>query len=672
MKGVERMNDIRRDRRALFIVLPLIVLLCLSLWYMRHYYRVSDLSNIDSRSGVFDLTGVDLSTGIVYLQGEVEYIPGILTPEEFSAREKEAEIGNPWNLPSATSRIRILVPDGGTYMLTTGSIDFAHRAYVNGKLIFEAGTPASKAGDFVPGFRQMSLEVSAQNGVIEIIQQGANFVHREGGGHSNIFFGAPAAIQRFLALTFGPEYITVGLFAALFLIHMVLYVVRRSYRPNLIFSVMCLTWMVRTGVTGAKVFYAMFPTLPWQAAFRMEYLCMPAATILMVLLAREIFPGVPQKWFVRTVGAASAAFALLCLTADTVFLSWAILAFEAFFTLAIVYLSIRFAMKVPALARSGQFLIEQTVSLIGFSCFMLAGINDALYHAGIFQALGFTVAFSMTGLAMLIFSFFQMTAMFYGTMRETALAHERERRAEAENEMLTEMNRLKSAFYTDMSHEMKTPLTVIAVNAQFAAQSIGSGTVDEETVTDLNAISTEARRLAQMVTNLVGFGRMQSAGIPLSLSSLLTETARIYQALLTRRDNKLTVEVPSDLPPVEGSADSLIQVLINLLSNANRHTSGGEVSLRAERRDGLVLVSVTDNGEGIPSQMLPHVFERFFHGESGGSGLGLPICKSIIEEYGGEIGIESVEGRGTLVWFTLPVKEGTEGEEYGDNSSGGR
>lgn len=649
-----------KERRVLFVVLPLIVLACISLWYMRNYSRVDDMTRVQSENGVFDLTGTDLDTGLMRLEGDVSYIPGILTPEEFAAREGEAQTGNPWDIPSATSRIQIRVPDDRTYTVTVASIDFAHRAYVNGELRFEAGTPAESEADFVPGHAQMILDVIPENGVIEIIQQGANFVHREGGGHTNLYFGRPEAVRRFLALTFGPEYIIVGLFAALFLVHLVLFIVRRSYKPNLIFSLLCLTWMVRSGVTGAKVFYAMFPALPWQIAFRAEYLSLPIAAFFVVLLAWRIFPGVLQKWFVRTVGAVSAGFGALCLFLNTVSLSYTLLFFEAFFTLAIVYLCIRFVMKAPGLVRGGKFQIEQTVSLISFLFFMLAAVNDALLHAGVYYILGFASAFAMTGLAMLIFSFFQMTAMFYGTMRETALAHERKRRAEAEKEMLSEMNRLKSAFYTDMSHEMKTPLTVIAVNAQFAAQNIEAGAVDEETVTDLAAISAEARRLAQMVTSLVGIGRMQGAEggrASLALDSLVTETARIYQSLFARKKNILTAFTEPELPPVEGNADQLIQVFINLLSNANRHTMEGVVELRAETLEHKVKVSVSDNGAGIPADLLPHVFERYCHGEDGGSGLGLPICREIIREHGGEIDIESTEGKGTTVWFTLPAKE---------------
>ena len=650
-----------REGRILLIVLPLMVVMCLSLWYVRNVYRVDHMTRIELQNGSCDLTGFNFDDGFARLEGEVEYIPGILTPEEFAAREDEVQNGNPWDIPSATSRIRIKVPAGGVYTLNAGSIDYAHRAYVNGQLRFQAGIPAEAAAGFEPGHAEMTLDVTAENGVIEIIQQGANFVHREGGGHSNLYFGSPKAIRTFQALTFGPEYIIVGLFAALFFVHLVLFILRRSYRPNLTFSLLCFAWMIRSGFTGAKVFFAMFPSLPWQAAFRAEYLSLPIASILLVLLARQIFPGIPQKWFVRTVAAVSGAFSLLCLTADTVFLSWALMGFEGFFTLSIVYLCIWFIMKVPAMVRGSRFMTEQTVSLIAFIIFMYAAINDALHHLGIPYYLGFKSSFAMTGLAMLIFSFFQMTAMFYGTMRENALAHQREQKAESEKEMLAEMNRLKSEFYTDMSHEMKTPLTVIAVNAQFAAQNIGMGAVDDETVTDLNAISGEAMRLAQMVSSLVGIGRMQGADglAPLDLNSLLTETVRIYQALFARRDNTLTAVIEPDLPPVSGSADQIIQVLINLLSNANRHTTGGAVSVQAETMETQIRISVIDNGEGITPDLLPHVFERFCHGEHGGSGLGLPICKSIIETHGGKMGINSKEGEGTTVWFTLPVKEDT-------------
>ena len=121
---------------------------------------------------------------------------------------------------------------------------------------------------------------------------------------------------------------------------------------------------------------------------------------------------------------------------------------------------------------------------------------------------------------------------------------------------------------------------------------------------------------------------------------------------------------------MEGSSDQIIQVLINLLSNANRHTRNGKVVVKAEGLNDQVQISVSDNGSGISAELLPHVFDRFWRGGGGGTGLGLTICKTIIEEHGGEIGIESEERKGTRVWFTLPAMKGTGHERNGDNSSG--
>lgn len=647
--------------RVLFIVLPLIVLASLSLWYLRNFYRVefAQMTRVNPVNNDYDLTEIDFSNGFARLQGDLEYIPGLLTPEEYAAREDEAVLGPYWNLHAATSRIIIRVPDDNVYTVTSSSIDYAHRAYYNGELRFQAGVPAERAEDFVPGYAWMEVETRAENGVIELVQQGANFVHRVGGGHGNLYFGRPEIIKRFVALTTYTEAIKVGLFAALFFVHLLLFIIQPNYKPNLYFSLLCFTWAMRNGLTGSKVFYALFPALSWQTAYRLEHLALPAAFILLVLLARRIFPGVMQRWFVMVSAAVAASFAAVCLAADTLLLTWVQLYYNGLYAAAVFYMTARFLIRLPKMAKEKNLHTGQVISLLGFLLFLYAGIHDQLYH----MDAPLLLDFSITDAAMMIFSFFQMTAMFYGTMREAALAHERERRVEAEKEMLSEMNRLKSAFYTDMSHEMKTPLTVIAVNAQFAAQNIGMGVVDEETVTDLNAISTEAKRLAQMVTSLVGIGRMQGTeGGLLSVPPLLTETARIYQSLFARKENTLTVEVASDLPKVEGNADQLIQVLINLLSNANRHTSGGMVIIKGEVFNEQVRVSVTDNGEGIAPELLPRVFDRFCHGKTGGSGLGLSICKTIIEEHGGVIGIESETGRGTRVWFTLPIKEETEDE----------
>lgn len=220
--------------------------------------------------------------------------------------------------------------------------------------------------------------------------------------------------------------------------------------------------------------------------------------------------------------------------------------------------------------------------------------------------------------------------VLYSTSQEIAKIREEKLCALDEAELLTELNRLKNQSYSELSHEMKTPLTVISVNAQLAAMNLETGTPDEETITDIKIISAEASRLTQMVASLSGLGQLQGSGIGynrLSLDALVKTTARSCQILAARHGNILTVDSEPNMPLVFGNADHLTQVLMNLISNANRHTRNGSIIIGVKTRADWVEVSVTDNGEGIDPELLPHVFERFCRGKRGDTGLGLLSVK---------------------------------------------
>jgi len=159
----------------------------------------------------------------------------------------------------------------------------------------------------------------------------------------------------------------------------------------------------------------------------------------------------------------------------------------------------------------------------------------------------------------------------------------------------------------------------------------------------------------------------------LDIAELLREGAETYRALLERQGNRLILNIPETLPPILGSTDILLHVLSNLLSNANRYTRNGDIMISAEveeikngsGEDTQVLkVKATDTGTGIAPEILPDVFRRGV--SDAGTGLGLSICKSAIQAHGGTIGVESIPGEGTIVWFTIPIYEGEQGEEYGD------
>ena len=168
----------------------------------------------------------------------------------------------------------------------------------------------------------------------------------------------------------------------------------------------------------------------------------------------------------------------------------------------------------------------------------------------------------------------------------------------------------------------------------------------------------EIMRMSRLVDNALKMSSLQELGgqhTALDIGGILHTTAEAYRALLEKQSNTLTLRIDENLSPLQGSTDGMVQLFSNLPSNAGAHTQNGEIIVSAGNGNGAVVITVADDGEGIPPGLLPHVLERGVSG-SGGSGLGLAIAKEITEAHGGGIAIASEPGTGTTVTLTLPVQ----------------
>jgi signal transduction histidine kinase len=234
--------------------------------------------------------------------------------------------------------------------------------------------------------------------------------------------------------------------------------------------------------------------------------------------------------------------------------------------------------------------------------------------------------------------------------------------ARHEKEKAEAASKAKGEFLATMSHEIKTPLTVISSHVQKAKRLFETGdsgqtfTKGEAIRHSLTRAQEEIMRTGRLTENALRLASMQERKHqmkPLDISILLKTTAEAYQVVLEKNGNQLIVNITPGLPPVYGDADLLIQVTANLLSNANAHTHDGKIIVTALAANEYVTVTVTDNGSGIPAELLPHVFERQVEGASG-TGIGLSICKEIITSHNGLIEIESENGKGSTVMFRIP------------------
>ena len=235
-------------------------------------------------------------------------------------------------------------------------------------------------------------------------------------------------------------------------------------------------------------------------------------------------------------------------------------------------------------------------------------------------------------------------------------------RAAEEKKMIEKINNLKTEFLGNVAHELKTPLTIVSGYAQDSEQRLLNNNVDKDNEVLLNQmklISSEAERLALMVSQILDItrideGRMSINQINTSITTIIQRTVEAYYPVLNKNNNKLKLDLAYDLPNVYADSDRISQVIVNLLSNAIRHTNNGKIVISTIKEKDFVAVSITDNGAGISEEMLTQLFERYKSGGSG-TGLGLFICEHIVTAHGGKINVESKQNEGTCVKFTLPI-----------------
>jgi len=243
----------------------------------------------------------------------------------------------------------------------------------------------------------------------------------------------------------------------------------------------------------------------------------------------------------------------------------------------------------------------------------------------------------------------------------------KQKELEAANEALNGINRMKTEFLQNIKHEIKNPLHVISLGADFIQQCIRDCCASGEANEALGVIQNEAMRLGRMINGMVELAVLDGAPAnrkKVDLTKVIADCIKTFRIQSDRYKNKFHMEIPDNLPYVYSEEEQMERVLVNLLSNAAEHTRNGEITLSVSADLGYITVKIRDTGEGIDGEFLPGIFERGVFGKNGKS-YGLSICKTIVEAHGGSISIESVRGEGTEVAFTVPVYGGqSETGEY--------
>jgi signal transduction histidine kinase len=256
-------------------------------------------------------------------------------------------------------------------------------------------------------------------------------------------------------------------------------------------------------------------------------------------------------------------------------------------------------------------------------------------------------------------------------IREFVLRHEldqNKRMLEESNQKLLELDQIKSRFFANISHELRTPLTLLLAPLETLLQKF-SRSFDGETREMLVTMHSNGMRLLKLINDLLDLvrlesGRMEIKREPLPVVEFVRGLASAARQVAEDKRLRLETAVAPEVGTVLADRDKLEKVVLNLLFNALKFTpAGGRVELRAAKRDESLVLTVADTGMGISEKNLPHVFDRFWQADGSskrkyqGVGIGLALVKELVELHGGQVSVESQEGKGTIFSVSLPYQK---------------
>ncbi|MEO0840949.1 MAG: response regulator [Cyanobacteria bacterium J06643_5] len=251
-----------------------------------------------------------------------------------------------------------------------------------------------------------------------------------------------------------------------------------------------------------------------------------------------------------------------------------------------------------------------------------------------------------------------------------------------------EVDRMKTDFISTVSHELRTPLTSVLGFASIIQEKLeeevfpllsDDNRKTKKTVRrvkdNINIIISEAERLTTLINDVLDIAKMEAGKLDwkqenINIEEVIERSLAATYALFVNKDLELVKDIQPELPQVICDEDRLIQVLINLISNAVKFTDEGSIICSAKVNNNNIVVSVSDTGSGISQDDQPKVFDKFkqvgeiFTDKPQGTGLGLPICKQIIEHHGGNIWVESELDKGSTFSFSIPIENASPTSEF--------
>ncbi len=652
-------------RRTILITIVFVVIVIIPFTFInRMLTRGITVYSVDMDNGVMDLTGIDFTNGVAMRGANIEcFINELVTPEQIENRTGEFYKSFP-DVSQLTTRIQVLVPENREYMIYFKSTDFVSKIYINGKLQKEIGIIGDSYENTVPRTEYYYFSVYPINGQIEVVQQSANYYSASTAGHYvNISF--PETVKAYITKLQFNDTLRIAIFFTVFIIHLGYFMFHPRLRANIYFSMITLVFFIREGLMGFKMWAALIPEISWFVLFRGEYITACLCCIFFLLYISSFFDKLINKKLLAIFILWNIIYMAIILIAPPMVFTGLMKYYSISLVVIIIYILVRLLMHIRT------FATEQYILLVGMLILFYGVIEDLVFY----QTFAVQTPFmgSGTSVGIMVCVFVQMLALFLRTQRDIYEAREASHQLAIQNTLLDKTNRMKTKFLGNISHELKTPLTIVSNYTELARlHAERKQPKDEYIIRNMKLASSETERIALMVSQLLDVVRIEEASMKydfsrVNIQQLIEQTINNYFPVLNKNHNTIHTMIADNLPYVYADKERIKQVIVNLITNSIRFTKNGEITVGAKPDETYekVIIYVSDTGCGISREQQGHLFERFYTSEekdtgSSGTGLGLYICKSIIEAHDGNISVESELDIGTTMTFMLSVynKEG--------------
>lgn len=622
-------------------------------------------------NGSLDLRGWDASSNkTLALDGEWEFYPGMLLMSKEQEQESVPEavqrinVPSKWNerIQSGTStpygfgsyRLTILVDSGDeVYSIYVPSVRSSSELYINGKRMASSGRPAPEAAEYhAANLPYIATFMANEQGTIELVIQAANYSDpRSGGLVRSLKFGSDSAIYREKQISMGAQYLILAALVIQAVYLMIFYLIERKKVWVYYTSALLSFTLMMMNSSEDKLLHQW---LPVSYASSYKILCL-SQTILVYSLLRMISDQLPAAWRGHVVRVYSAlasigiATSIILQPQDNQNVQYAI-----------------FLSAVPVIV----LLIVSVLRLI------MQGIRSRLIQFLAFLAFANHLAWwwimMLTGIKIIYYPFDLILAMILFSsiwIRRYYIMYTEQKELAAK---LEEVNRKKDEFLANTSHELRNPLHGMINMSQVVLERERT-TISSTSVRELETVLNVGHRMSFMLHDLLDVARLKDSSLRLQITSVALQpvVSGVMDMIRFMTEDKPIVlknRIPERFPSVLADENRLIQIFFNLLHNAVKFSHQGEIRVEARIERNEAVITVSDTGVGMDEETVSRVFEPYeqagdMYGYGGGFGLGLSICKQLIELHGGTIGVKSVPAQGSQFFFTLTLDSdvGTDG-----------